>query len=152
AARMMVAWGRLLADHALISAATGVAAVSMAVWVVQRSSTRRWFEQRVWRSKLLGERLRVYYLARLYRALGMLLRGGMSGPNALALAGGVLEPGLRAKLADAATRIREGEKISLAMEEHGLATPVARRMLLVGERSGAMGEMMERIATFYEDD
>ena len=31
-------------------------------------------------------------------------------------------------------------------------TPVAARMLRVGERSGNMGEMMERIAAFYDDE
>jgi general secretion pathway protein F len=82
----------------------------------------------------------------------MLLRGGMPVASALALAGGVLEPGLRAQLDQAAKRIREGQPISRALQDHGLATPVAQRMLLVGERSGAMGDMMERIASFYEDD
>jgi general secretion pathway protein F len=82
----------------------------------------------------------------------MLLRGGMPVASALVLAEGVLEPSLRAQLAQAAARIREGQSISQAMQAHGLVTPVALRMLLVGERSGAMGDMMERIAAFYEED
>jgi len=37
---------------------------------------------------------------------------------------------------------------------HGqrLTTPVALRMLRVGERTGQMGEMMERIAVFHEEE
>jgi general secretion pathway protein F len=38
------------------------------------------------------------------------------------------------------------------MEEHGLITPLALRLLRVGELTGRMGEMMERIAAFYEED
>jgi general secretion pathway protein F len=38
------------------------------------------------------------------------------------------------------------------METHHLATPVALRMLRVGERTGKMGEMMERIAAFYDEE
>lgn len=38
------------------------------------------------------------------------------------------------------------------MEAHGLTTPVALRMLRVGERTGQMGEMMERIAAFYDEE
>jgi general secretion pathway protein F len=38
------------------------------------------------------------------------------------------------------------------MAARGLTTPVALRMLRVGERTGRMGEMMERIAAFYEDE
>jgi general secretion pathway protein F len=42
--------------------------------------------------------------------------------------------------------------MSRALEQYGLTTPVALRMLRVGERTGRMGEMMERIASFYEDE
>jgi len=42
--------------------------------------------------------------------------------------------------------------MSQSMDEHGLTTPVALRMLRVGERTGKMGEMMERIASFYDDE
>jgi general secretion pathway protein F len=38
------------------------------------------------------------------------------------------------------------------MEQYQLTTPVASRMLRVGERTGKMGEMMERIAAFYDDE
>jgi general secretion pathway protein F len=38
------------------------------------------------------------------------------------------------------------------MEQYGLTTPIALRMLRVGERTGRMGEMMERIAAFYEEE
>jgi general secretion pathway protein F len=42
--------------------------------------------------------------------------------------------------------------LSQSMELHGMTTPVALRMLRVGERTGRMGEMMERIGTFYDDE
>ena len=38
------------------------------------------------------------------------------------------------------------------MEKYGLITPLALRLLHVGEQTGRMGEMMERIAAFYEED
>jgi general secretion pathway protein F len=40
----------------------------------------------------------------------------------------------------------------MAMDQAGLTTPVALRMLRVGERSGKIGDMMERIATFYDEE
>src|SRR5204862_6682350 len=42
--------------------------------------------------------------------------------------------------------------ISVALTSTGLATPVATRMLTVGERSGQMGEIMDRIARSYDDE
>jgi general secretion pathway protein F len=64
----------------------------------------------------------------------------------------LLPPALRQDLAGAAAKISEGRSISYAMETHQLATPVALRMLRVGERTGRMGEMMERIAAFHDEE
>ena len=63
-----------------------------------------------------------------------------------------MQSSLRGQLDLAAVSIREGLSISQAMDRHGLTTPVASRMLAVGERSGRMGELMDRIAGFYDDE
>jgi len=42
--------------------------------------------------------------------------------------------------------------VSASLDANGLATPVALRMLVVGDRSGSMGEMMERIAGFHDEE
>jgi general secretion pathway protein F len=38
------------------------------------------------------------------------------------------------------------------MAANGLTTPVALRMLAVGEKSGNMGEMLESIAVFHDEE
>jgi general secretion pathway protein F len=82
----------------------------------------------------------------------MLLRGGMPAVESLELVTGLLPGGLNLRLRDATRMIREGTPISVSMEKTGLTTPVAARMLRVGERTGQMGEMMERIAMFYDSE
>ena len=72
--------------------------------------------------------------------------------TAMRMSAGLLGPNLRAAFAEATQAVREGRSITDAMEQHGLTTPVAARMLRVGERSGNMGEMMERIAGFYDEE
>ena len=57
-----------------------------------------------------------------------------------------------AAFASATQAVREGRSLGDSMEQYGLTTPVAVRMLRVGERSGNMGEMMERIAAFYDEE
>jgi general secretion pathway protein F len=42
--------------------------------------------------------------------------------------------------------------MSVALGEAGLATPVAARMMLVGERSGDMGRMLGEIARFHDEE
>lgn len=94
----------------------------------------------------------VYQLARFYRTVGMLLRGGTPIVTALDMSAALLHEGLHPRLALARLRIAEGLPISAAMAESGLTTAVASRMLLVGERTGEMANMMERIATFCDDE
>ncbi|HEV7823118.1 MAG TPA: type II secretion system F family protein, partial [Burkholderiales bacterium] len=100
----------------------------------------------------IGERLRIVQLARLYRTAGMLLRGGIPAVQSLAMVGELLPANLRGELANALREIREGKPLSRALESHALTTPVAVRMLRVGERTGDMGAMMERIAAFHDEE
>ena len=106
----------------------------------------------MWRIPAVGERMRVFQLARLYRTLGMLLRGGIAIVPALDMVAGLLSAALQTRLSTATQSIREGNAISQAFEAGGLTTAVALRMLRVGERAGNMGEMMERIAAFHDEE
>lgn len=150
--RMLMEWGQMLEGslgETLFMLAVAIGAI---VYGVTRPELRQWLIPRLWAMPGVGERMRIYQLARFYRTLGMLLRSGIPIVGALDMAGGLLTQALQASMKQAARAIREGQTISHAMEAHGLSTPVAQRMLRVGERSGRMGQMMERIASFYEEE
>ena len=106
----------------------------------------------MWRIPAVGEHMRVFQLARLYRTLGMLLRGGIALVPALDMVTGLLSAALQPRLTLATQHIREGNTLSHAFESTGLTTAVALRMLRVGERAGNMGDMMERIAAFHDEE
>ena len=149
---LMLGWGRFLDAHAITVALGVVAAVALAVYSVSLQSVRAAVERRLLAVPRIGERMRVYQLARLYRTLGMLLRGGMPAVQAMRNAAPLLRPELRERLAQAQSGVEHGRAMSDALEASGLTTPVALRMLRVGERTGRMHELMERIAGYYEDD
>jgi general secretion pathway protein F len=71
---------------------------------------------------------------------------------ALESVAGLLDKTLQSKMKLASIAIQQGQPISQAMDQVGLTTPIALRMLRVGERSGKIGEMMERIAAFYDEE
>lgn len=150
--QVLIQWGKLLEGNATATLGTLAAVVGFAVWGATRPALRRWLMPRLWSIPAVGERMRVYELARFYRTLGMLLESGIPVVAALDMSGGMLSPALRGSMERAARAIREGSPVSKAMLEHGLTTPVSLRMLRVGERSGRMGRMMERIAVFYEEE
>lgn len=100
----------------------------------------------------LNEMLLVFSLARCYRTMGMLLSGGIPLPAAMEMVSGLVASNMRDNLATARERVSEGIPFSVAAEACGLVTPVATRLLRVGEKGGNLGEMMERIAAFYDED
>jgi general secretion pathway protein F len=150
--RLLMQWGDIVDRHGVALLAATVA-FGWAGWQVTRlPAARRWLQRRLARLPGIGMRLRVGQLTRFYRCLGMLLRGGTPLLPALQTAAGLLDASLRRRLTLASTNVREGEALSIALDRHGLATPVASRMLRVAERTGRMGEMMERLAAFHEEE
>jgi general secretion pathway protein F len=150
--RILIRWGAFLEAHGMFLLTGALMSLAALLYVATRPRFRQWLMLQLWRMPTIGMRLHLYQLAGFYRSLGMLLRGGMPVLPALQMVSDLLQMSLRGQLALAATSIREGHSISDSMERHGLTTPVALRMLRVGERTGRMGEMMERIAVFYEDE
>lgn len=150
--RLLLQWGKFIQQYALEAGVGAIAAAALAAHWLSRAQTLQRIGSWLWRVPALGERMRVYQLARFYRTLGMLLRGGVAIVPAIGMVAGLLETSLRARLDRAAQMVREGLPLSHAMETAGLSTPVALRMLRVGERSGRMGEMMERVAAFHDEE
>lgn len=150
--RLLLEWGQLIERDGLLALALLVAAVFGLQRLLRRPALRARIGAALWRLPRLGERLRVFHLARCYRTVGMLLRGGIPIVPALEMVEGLLAAGLRPQLARATAALREGTAISQALQRHGLTTPVAARLLRVGEQAGNMGEMMERIAAFHDEE
>lgn len=149
---LLMRWGLFL-DAYWKPLLAGVLIMSVGlVFAASRPACKLWAEQKLWQFPALGKRLRLYQMARFYRSLGMLLQGGTPIVAALQMVSGLLQESMRAQLALATVSIQEGGSISRSMEKYGLGTPLALRLLRVGERTGQIDEMMERIAAFHEDE
>lgn len=152
ASQLLMQWGTLAREHAAALAAALVALLAIVAWQVRRAQARGgWLQLLRWLPGA-APKLRLLSLSRLYLTAGMLLEGGISLHQALRLCGDVVEPGTASALAAVRHRIEEGEPLSDALERHDLGTPVALRLLRVGEQSGQLGAMLMRTANFYEED
>ena len=150
AASLLMRWGQLVESNAGTVVIAGTVICVGLAYAVRSNTFRAWLAERVWRLPVAGQQIRIYQLARFYRSVGMLLRSGIAIVPALDMAAELLHPRLREPLVRAARSVRDGHALSAALEQHGLTTPIATRMLLVGERSGTMGDMLERVAVFHE--
>jgi len=148
--QVLLQWGRLLNAYGGFIIAGIVAAIVLLALGFERASNAALAAAA--RIPAIGRRMLAYQLARFYRTVGMLLRGGTPLVPALEMVAGLLHPELRARLADAVQRVREGASLSQAMATHGLVTPVATRMLRTGEKGGNLAQMMESIAAFHDEE
>ena len=150
--QVLLAWGLFLESHGKELLIAVCLFIGGLVFGLSQASVRKWIIQVIWRIPAFGKRLRIFQLARFYRTLGMLLKGGTSIIVALESVSGLLDVSLQNKMKQASIAIQEGQPISQAMDQAGLTTPIALRMLRVGERGGKIGDMMERIAAFYDEE
>lgn len=150
--QLLLDWGRFAGNHTQEVVVTALLSAVIAVGVAWHSMQRGGMLRILSRLPGLGERIRVYELARLYLTLGMLLEGGISLVPAMQTARDVVSTGTRLKVDRARDDIESGKLLSSAFEHHDLATPVSLRMLRVGERSGTLDILLVQAAAFYEGE
>ncbi len=149
-ARAMVAWSHGVAAH-------GVGLLGLLVAVILAVGMA-WLSGRVqaWALRVLmgwapvRRYLRTYFLAQWYRAQGMLLEGGIPLPEALVLANGLLPQAMHAGGMAVSAAVREGASPADALQQGGMATPVAEQLMRAGERTGDLGAVLNRTAAFHE--
>lgn len=150
--QQLMAWGAFAGQHGR-PLALGMAGFVLAAALAGRAWWQDGGPQRLARRLPgVGSTIATFELARLYLSLGMLLEGGLPILQAMRLAEGLLAAGTLVRYRLAAAAIGRGESLSQAFEAAALVTPVALRMLRVGERSGRLGEMMGRAARFHDGE
>ena len=150
--QLLLGFGNFVGNHAAVLGFSFVGLIAAAVWAFSRADFRSWLNLQLWRVPAVGSRMKTYQLARLYRTAGMLLRAGIPAVKALDMVRDLLAAHLRPQLMSAKKAIEQGQPMSAALGAAGLATPVAARMMSVGERSGDMGHMFTQIARFHDDE
>jgi len=150
--QMMMLWGKSIDQHFTEFLAIIITIVAGLVYLLRQPKIQASLFKLVCKLPTIGENIHIYQLSRFYRALGMLLTAGIPVTQALNMVSDLLSPQLKVKLAEASLDIQAGQLISAAMEKQGLTTSVSSRMLRVGEKSGQMGELMEKIAAFYDEE
>jgi type IV pilus assembly protein PilC len=105
------------------------------------------------RIPVLGDVLRKGSVARFTRTLGTLISSGvpiLTGLEITARTAGnrVIQEAIMAARAS----IREGETISAPLRQSNVFPPMVVQMISVGEETGALDDMLTRIADFYDDE
>lgn len=151
-ARAMVEWSSVLSGHGPLLLTIAAAVVLVAAVSLTSPAFRAHVLARVFRCAPVDRRLRTYFLARWFRATGMLVEGGIPLPDALGLSAGLLPHSLRAGGVAVERAIRDGLAPTDAHARAGMLTPVAEQLMRAGERTGDLGSTLGRIAQFHDTE
>jgi type IV pilus assembly protein PilC len=114
-----------------------------------RLAVDRW----ILKMPLAGETIRMMTIAQFTRSLATLLAGGITLPESVEIASeSITNRALRHASAGVLTGIREGRSFTESLEESGWVSELALDMIGVGERSGALREMLDEVANFYDSE
>lgn len=92
-------------------------------------------------------------MARFSRTMGTLLTSGVPILQAMETVAGTVGNTIMADaVLDARARIREGDRIGDPLEESKMFPPMVVHMIGVGEESGSLDFMLQKIADFYENE
>jgi general secretion pathway protein F len=144
--------GQQIHQHWLGVLAAAALVLSAAVWAALQPAMRSKALDMLIRLPWLTGKADEFRLARFYRALSLLLSSGIALPKAMSMVVGLLSGAQQARLARARQAVDEGRSFSVALVDNELASPVAESLIKVGERSGQLGDMLERTAKFHDDD
>ena len=124
----------------------------VATWVrrpAQQPSFHRFLLTLPW----FGQTLRKFATAQVARTLATLLGGGIPLVNAIEISGrSMSNRHLSRQLDEVRRRVQEGQGFAMALREQGTFPDVAVKMVEVGESTGALQEMLNSLADFYDEE
>lgn len=122
-------------------------------WAMRTKKGRRTFDQVVLKLPVLGAVIRKVVVARFTRTMGTLLASGVPILEAMDIVGKtagntIVQEGLNYTR----TKISEGKDMATPLMETALMPPMVVQMIAVGEQTGALDNMLNKIADFYEEE
>jgi len=150
---VVVGTSNILVDNLLlIAVAIAGSVISIAAWAKrpeQRTRAARLLLKLPW----AGASVQKFAVSQLSRTLATLIGGGIPLVHALEIAGRAMtNRHLAEEIGIVTQRVKEGESFAGALLARGVFPDVAVKMVEVGESTGALQEMLNSLADFYDEE
>jgi type IV pilus assembly protein PilC len=151
--RILLAISSVLRNYApflMIGAIAGSYGIKIAY---QKEDTRILIDNLTLKIPVVGMLSRKVGIARFSRTLSTLLHGGVPIITALEVVQKTIgNLSMMKALEQAQSEIKEGMGLASTLAQSKVFTPMVIQMVSIGEESGALDKMLEKIADFYESD
>ncbi len=137
---------------------TSIILVALIAWLVTQirkpdGAIRRSWDALLMRLPLFKKLVLYSNLARFSRTMAILMRSGVHLLNTVSIANRVIQNWvIRRSLDEVSGELRQGQKISSALAKSQYIPSLMLKMVSVGEETGNVEEMLDRVADRYETD
>ena len=153
ATRVIVAVSQFLTANLWTILVLSVAAVGVGWWWVSQPERRAGIDGVILRLPFVGPTARKFATSQMARTLATLLGGGIPLVNGLDISARSLgNRRMAQELEHVADRVREGQALAATMQATGVFPDVAIKMVEVGESTGALQEMLNSLADFFDEE
>lgn len=129
------------------------AAVGLRLSYQRVRDVRLMVDQMLFRVPVFGEINRMLVLSRFVHNLSLLMASGVPIIQALELCRGVVGNSVMENaVRDAEHAVNDGHKVSDALRDHSIISPLVLRMLVVGEETGRLDQSLEHAAQRFDDE
>ena len=149
--RFLLGAQETIAAHWVIAALTiGILTIGLAA-LARDERWRLWRDRQLLRLPLVSSLIKNGETAVMSRTLGTLIRNGVPMLEALQIAGDVLSNrAMAAAVRTCAGEVKEGAALMGALGRSGVFPELAVRLTGVGEQTGRLEQMLERVGSIYE--
>ena len=110
-------------------------------------------DARALRLPLLGAVIFKYEVAKFARTVGTLMGNGVSLLQSISIATDTVDnTQVKDALRVLEPAVKRGQRMSVALEETGVFSPMVIQMVRVGEESGSLDQMMTELAQVYDEE
>jgi type IV pilus assembly protein PilC len=151
--QVIVAISNVVTSYFFFILAGVAAAVAAGWWWIEQPGRKRVLDRQILRLPAVGSVAQKFSTSQGARTLATLLGGGIPLVNALEVtARSLSNQHMAGELTTAAQQVREGRALATAMQDSGAFPDVAIKMVEVGESTGALQEMLNSLADFYDEE
>jgi type IV pilus assembly protein PilC len=151
--RVIVRFSTVMRQQLLLVLLVGGAIVGGVVLWLRQPGQKARFDHLILRVPLVGEIAAKFATSQMARTLATLLGGGLPLVNALDIAArSIGNRYVAGQLEIVTARVREGQSFAAALEARHIFPDVAVKMAEVGESTGALQDMLNTVADFYDEE
>ncbi|HNX77610.1 MAG TPA: type II secretion system F family protein [Candidatus Rifleibacterium sp.] len=151
--QQVIDFSNFLGSNVLILFAAGLGFIILIYQINQTAGGRRFFDWVKLKIPVFGTLLQKYLIALYARNLATLFESGINIISAMKISNDAVENVvLQAALNDVVKEVEGGIPIARALAKVEIMPELSTQMIEVGEESGNLDEMLEKVAEFYEDE